>query len=451
MRAGALAAVLFLTLAPAALAGGSFESSDLKLNKIWAQSVQTAQDMLAPGNLTTDWAGRPCAIAVPVVILDGTYRDRCPYIGDESVIDATLDASTPHFDVQRGMLDWFAAHQLSNGSIPSSPIFSGQLVLTDYNGYWLQTLYRYALYSGDLGLVQQVWPNVRRLLDWYAARTGRSGLFVNDLDHLDYGFIRRHGDVVAYFNAQYVLALREAVKLARWMGYRSDAMLWETRANDVSRVFTAAFWDPHAGAFRDTTIDSAAHPQDGNAFAILSGLATPDQAKSALAYLWSHNARSYGNTITDSASWDDHAWGYQSSERVYPFMSYYEVLARFAGGDDYGAVDLIRREWGYMLANGPQSTMWETIGAFGGPPFDLTPSWDAGWSSGAAPALTDYVLGVQPTSPGFATFTVKPHPETLTSASGTVPTPHGDISVSWKAILGKVVVTVKAPPGTKRV
>jgi hypothetical protein len=61
------------------------------------------------------------------------------------------------------------------------------------------------------------------------------------------------------------------------------------------------------------------------------------------------------------------------------------------------------------------------------------------------------VLGVQPTSPGFATFTVKPHTETLTSASGTVPTPRGDISVSWKSVLGKVAVTVKAPPGTKRV
>ena len=48
--------------------------------------------------------------------------------------------------------------------------------------------------------------------------------------------------------------------------------------------------------------------------------------------------------------------------RVYPFISYYELLARYQIGLDDSAITLIRREWGYMLANGPRSTMWETIG-----------------------------------------------------------------------------------------
>ena len=65
---------------------------------------------------------------------------------------------------------------------------------------------------------------------------------------------------------------------------------------------------------------------------------------------------------------------------------------------------------------------------FGGQ-VDSTPSWEHGWSSGAAPALTTYVLGVQPTSPGFATFTVTPHPGGLDSARGVVPTPRGPIRV----------------------
>ena len=53
------------------------------------------------------------------------------------------------------------------------------------------------------------------------------------------------------------------------------------------------------------------------------------------------------------------------SKRVYPFISYFEVVARYQTGLDPSALALIRREWGYMLANGPQATMWETIGAFG--------------------------------------------------------------------------------------
>jgi hypothetical protein len=32
----------------------------------------------------------------------------------------------------------------------------------------------------------------------------------------------------------------------------------------------------------------------------------------------------------------------------------------------------------------------------------VTPSVDHGWSSGAAAAITSYILGVRPTAPGFS-------------------------------------------------
>jgi hypothetical protein len=41
-----------------------------------------------------------------------------------------------------------------------------------------------------------------------------------------------------------------------------------------------------------------------------------------------------------------------------------------------------------------------------------------GWSAGPTPALTSYVLGVQPVDPGFRTFTVSPHFGTLGWAKG---------------------------------
>ena len=128
-------------------------------------------------------------------------------------------------------------------------------------------------------------------------------------------------------------------------------------------------------------------------------------------------------------------------------MSYFEVLARFAAGQAGSAFDLLRREWGYMLANGPQKGMWELIGPFGSAPPGWA-SWEHGWSSGAAPALSGYVLGVRPTSPGFKTFVVDPNPGDLAWAKGSVPTPHGDIRVSWTMRGGKLRLSVTAPPGT---
>jgi hypothetical protein len=441
-------AALFLAPAAHAEGSGSFRSSDPLLNAIWADSVRTAQDMIAPGPLTVDWADRPCAIGLPTVLIDGLVRDRCPYIGDESVIDRTLDASTPNWALQRSMLEWFGNAQLGDGAIPSSPIYGAKNVLFDYNAYWVQTLYSYVLYSGDVGLARELWPHVQRLLDVYYPAHTENGLVVNYLGPADYAYIRRHGDVVGYYNAQYVYALKLGATLAQWVGDGDSAARWVARAKSAAAATGAAFWDGHA--FVDTTDDRATHPQDANAFAVLSGVATHDQALAAMSWLAAHDWRDYGNTIADTNDWDGPDWGYQASDRVYPFISYYELVARFELGLDSTAFDLLRREWGYMAQVG-SGTMWETIGPFGGPPTDDHPSYDSGWSSGGAPALTQYVLGVAPASPGFATFTVRVHANDLQWAEGDVPTPHGLIHVQWHRFRGSVFVHVTAPAGTKLV
>jgi hypothetical protein len=440
--------VLAAATAQADAGAGSFRSSDPLLNQIWAGSVRTAQDMIAPGPLQTDWAGRPCKIDLPTVLIDGLVRDRCPYIGDESVIDRTLDASTPDWPLQRAMLQWFAGAQHDDGAIPSSPIFGGQVILLDYNAYWVQALYSYVLYSGDTAFASQVWPNLVRLIDVFYPAHMHDGLLVNTFGPADYAYIRRQGQVVGYYNAQYVYALRLASTIAQWLGDNGAASRWSARAKTVGAAVGAAFWDGQA--FIDTTDDRATHPQDANAFAVLSDIATHDQAIAALGYLAGHDWRDYGNTIADTNNWDGPDWGYQAKDRVYPFMSYFEVQARFELGLDDTAFDLLRREWGYMARSGA-GTMWETIGPFGGPPTDEHPSFDSGWSSGGAPALTQYVLGVAPTSPGFATFTVHPHPNDLHWADGDVPTPHGLIHVQWHSYHGAVFLRVTAPPGTKLV
>jgi hypothetical protein len=447
----ALLPVIALLGAAAPASAGTFRSSDPLLNVIWQKSVRTAADMLAPGGQTYDAVGHYCPEpAGQTVILDGVVRDRCSYIGDESVIDLTLDASTPHFDVQRNMLVRFAESQYPDGAIPSSPI-QGGLVLFDYCGYWVTVLRNYVLYSGDVATGRRLWPQLVRLIDgWYEAQIGPSGLLVNDFGPFDYAFIRRHGTTVAYFNAQYVYVLRQAAELAGWLGHPRAAGTWEARATRFAPRF-AAFWDPAAGAYSDTTNDPSTHPQDGNAFAVLAGIGTAKQQRSALNYLWQHDWQSYGNTIADTDAWNDPAWGGSASLRVYPFMSFYEVLAWFKIGRPDAAVDLIRREWGYMARHGPKDAMWETIGPYGGGPTDQHQSWDAGWSSGAAPALTQHVLGIIPVTPGFATFSVDPHPIGLSSASGSVTTPHGDISVSLKVVDGSTIVKVDAPAGTRQV
>src|SRR5207237_6127119 len=188
-----------------------------------------------------------------------------------------------------------------------------------------------------------------------------------------------------------------------WLGKDDAAARWRSRRTALKTPFNRMFWDQQAGAYLDAPDGPVVHSQDGNAFAVLGGLASPAQAASALGYLAGHDWRGYGNALGDTDAWDTPLMlGAHASECVYPFMGYFEVLARYQSGLGDYALGLIRREWGYMVKNGARDRMWELIGPYGGGPPGPYPSWDHGWSSGAAPALTSYVLGVQPTSPGYA-------------------------------------------------
>jgi hypothetical protein len=91
--------------------------------------------------------------------------------------------------------------------------------------------------------------------------------------------------------------------------------------------------------------------------------------------------------------------------------------------------------------------MWETIGPFGEPLTGpgLEPSWNHGWSSGAAPALSTFVLGVSPLTPGYATVLVEPRLGGLGWARGTVPTPRGRVAVEWRKRGRTTTLTVTTP------
>jgi alpha-L-rhamnosidase len=95
--------------------------------------------------------------------------------------------------------------------------------------------------------------------------------------------------------------------------------------------------------------------------------------------------------------------------------------------------------------------MWENVaGSTGQPGLGSDTSLAHGWSTTPVSALSGYVLGVQPATAGYATWTVQPEPGDLTWAEGNVPTPHGTIGVDWsgESGVGQFSMQVTAPTGT---
>lgn len=163
-------------------------------------------------------------------------------------------------------------------------------------------------------------------------------------------------------------------------------------------------------------------------------------------YLGTALNRTWGNAFIDS----DSCYGAGTSDRVYGFITYPEVVARFVSGDELGALEVLRRTWGWMINHDPKNTVWEATGT-NGDPANYEQGFSSmahGWAAGAAPALTNKVVGIEPTSPGFATYDVVPHAGNLAWANGTMPTPHGNIVVGWTATSTTLSVSVTAPSGT---
>lgn len=336
---------------------------------------------------------------------------------------------------------------------PDSSSNDYTLPLLDYPLWWVACSYDLFMYTGDTAYIQQYYPNIIKVLDtFYPSITDPTtqliskGLGVSG-GYGDYAFISRNGPVT-YYNALYVLALQNAASIASNLGKGPDASRWTARANNVSAAINTYNFDSSVGAFYDGTCGTSycqTHAQDGNSLSIVTGVANTTRAQSVLSYLAKANVRPYGNAFYDN---DVVGGGY--SQRVYAFISYFEIEARFLTGLAESALEEIRRLYGWMAMHDPEITQWEGIGAGGSLYEGAYTSMAHGWATGIVPALTNYILGVTPSGPGFSVYTIKPMPGDVSWAKGVVPTPKGPISVNWEQhqAQGLFFLTATAPAGT---
>ncbi|KAI1101532.1 glycoside hydrolase family 78 protein [Jackrogersella minutella] len=437
---------------------GWFECSDSDLTQWWYDGAYTTEmctDIFWDNDTEPRGASSP-SLSGKWVILDGAKRDRDPYMGDLAVTALTSYLSHDFPEAARNVMEDLAQHQRDDGWIPPASINNYELELFDYPLWWVACSWDHVLYTGNLSYIETYYPTLVNVLDtYYTAHTDpTTSLLVRQSGYGDYAFIPRDGSAT-YYSALYVLALTRAADLASFLSKPADASRWSKRAANVSAAVLANLWDTEAGAFFDRKCSGTgcnAHPQDGNSIAILAGVTSASNssnyAESALAYLQNATARPYGHTFYDAAG-EELGEGY--SERVYPFLSYFETAARFESGLADSAVAQLRATYGHMAAGDPGVTMWEGVGANGSKYEGGFTSLAHGWSTGVTPLLTTYALGVRPLKPGFQQWTVHPLPSSdLTWAKGVVPTPYGPLSVDWEKNQtdGHLIVNVTPPTGT---
>jgi alpha-L-rhamnosidase len=391
------------------------------------------------------------------VIMDGAKRDRVVWSGDLGVEAPNVFDTTDASRFVRGSLRLLASYQVADGETgtnvdPTLPLGTfpqpGSTYSTSYSMDEVDNIATYYLYTGDLAFVRSEWPVITRELAYNQSLVDARGLLVTDEDDgqdWDYYDGEKTGEVTAY-NDIYYRTLTDAASLADALGLSGEAATYTQRAVALRTAINRYLRTPATGLYALSNLLPTAVAQDGTSLAVLFGVAPPADDPAIMDGL----RRTLPSTPYGPLPFTANA-GYRTG--VSPFVTNVEVDALFAVGDTAAALDLIETLWGHMDAPGPDDTDadWELVGRHGAPGFGERTSLAHGWSSGATADLSADVLGVQPLTAAFATWSVHPHPGPLAWAEGQVPTPHGTVAVHWAQDTrsGRFALQVTVPARTE--
>ncbi|MEA9984302.1 alpha-L-rhamnosidase C-terminal domain-containing protein [Subtercola sp. RTI3] len=390
--------------------------------------------------------------AVPL-ILDGAKRDRAVWSGDLAVEGPTLYYSSDSADYIRGSLELLGSWAGSNGYMPGSmppqtplntepPSSTRGGYSANYSMYFVRALADYYQYTGDTAFVQKEWPLVVNELAWNASQMGPNGLFVTDSStgaDWDYYDGSKTGEVTA-FNALYYKILTDGATLAAAVGQPDQGQTYSNQAVALKDAINSKLFNSQTGVYNLSSSVTNVVAQDANVLAIDFGIAPADKVQGIL--------DSIKSSLWTSAGTLPFSSGYQ--ETVSPFVSGFELNARFGSGNTSDALQLLSNEWGPMIAPGDlyTGTFWENLNTSGTQAAPNT-NMAHGWSTMPVSALSKYVLGIQPVSAGYATWLVQPHTGDLAWTKGQAPTPHGPVVVNWSHGTGSdFAMHVEAPAQT---
>ena len=309
---------------------------------------------------------------------------------------------------------------------------------TSYALLWLQMVLDYYDYTGDKALVVELAPAIHSLLDTFTSYRGKNGLISEApnymfMDWVDIaGFSGHHPPAVigqGYLTAFYYRALADGIRVAQLTNDPGRAREYARSRQDTAVAFERELWVAEKGLYRDgKPFQTSVKP--GQWLPADKDIETFSSHLQFLAALYDLAPKDRQAGIVEKA-----ITGANFSCQPYFMHFVFSALADVGLFEKYAPEQLKR--WKVIDETQSLREMWGRG--------DLSHSW------GGTPLyqLSARVLGVQPTSPGFATFSVAPLATGLSWAKGVVPTPQGDISVSWRKQGERLALELTVPKGCR--
>ncbi len=353
---------------------------------------------------------------------------------------AYFDHMMQNFDDMQdpaGNIGWLVP--ASPGSDNVDPLWGGSFLLIEYD--------MFQQYD-DLAVISRDYGNMAAYVDDLAGQIAPHGYIYQG---------QTWGDWVVPPNANppssemlgSMFLYREAKDLAIMaaaIGNTAGASKYDDLAATIRTAVNDEFYDAADHRYRDPLglvshatggpsgpITSTAYDQTANVFGLAFGLA-PDGDQQAIADGLTADVKAKGNHL---------ATGANGSKYILPMLT------------EYGQADLAYKVatnptapgWGQWFLQCGATTMWE---AWENDSCTSARSRDHAFMGTVDDWFFDGVAGIQPTSPGFRTVAINPHPVgDLTHASGHETTPLGRVSSDWTRSGTSFALTAQVPVGSQ--
>ena len=327
-----------------------------------------------------------------------------------------------------------------------APCDDDPMVLS-YVMYYVCSVSDYFQHSGDRKTCKALFETLMKQFEVLKQFTTKEGLlndkWPSEWDTFTDWSAMDNGGVSASNNAIYIKMHKKMARLAQELQRSMVARKFKEKADKLAEAFRKTFWSEEEELFVDAIYDgvpSAVRSQLTNVLAIWAEIVNHDQARSIIERITNNEALL---PMTKGDYRLEKNFKPQTGGIVpigTPGLGFLMAYIMFELGMDREAIDYLEERWPPLAKNGTFSEHFLV---------DDNTSFCHGWSAGPVALLPRFVLGVRPVAAGWEEIEVVPHPGNLQWAEGTIPTPHGDIKVSWKKVSGKLKLSVKVPDGIR--
>lgn len=397
-------------------------------------------------------------IGTQEAVMDCPTREQAPYLGDGNpegkwIAMLTGDARHWKYVVRESFV------RQSRDGLLRAAFFTGvRTSLIDYNLIAVLAAREYLEFTGDEETLREVLEGCRRVFKFFDAQRDDAGLLQVDctkridisdwehrydpdfddagkwllvtfIDHPGTGWhnvnepgLARNG-IMAALHAIYVMALEALALIEERVGDASAAPGMRQRAEQTRRAAAGAFYCPERKVFVDVISggrQSAQISEQTNVWCVMAGFIDDERGRELI-------ERLHTSDDPQLARGGPYFWCY-----TLPLMARLGLHGL--------AVREIGRKWGVMLDLGA-TALWETFAG------DSLDTWCHPWSAAPLEFLLHHVLGLPVTGRPADWIELRPRPDLLPDAEGSVVLPAGEVSIRWSATNGKITLEGELPPG----